>query len=93
MQMDQLFVVMEKLKLETFQRRINMNQCLSTNETSTQCARPLKNPTVEEYFDGQIQLARQRVEELCIKKAKLEALGMLDYTHNDLMVLLNSYPF
>lgn len=52
-----------------------------------------KSQTVGEHFDEQIQMARQRLEELCIKKAKLEALGMINHPYPDLIALLTSYPF
>lgn len=35
--------------------------------------------TVGESLDNKIKCARQRVEELCVTKAKAEALGILDY--------------
>ncbi len=35
--------------------------------------------TVGQSLDSRIKHARQQVEELCITKAKAEALGVLDY--------------
>ena len=35
-------------------------------------------PTIKEVLDMRIEQARKRVEQLCIKKAKLETLNMLD---------------
>jgi len=35
-------------------------------------------PTIKEVPDARIEQARKRVEERCIKKAKLETLNMLD---------------
>jgi hypothetical protein len=46
----------------------------STNE----CSAKKSDPTIKEVLDARIEQARKRVEELCIKKAKLETLNMLD---------------
>ena len=35
--------------------------------------------TVGDHLDNKIKCARQRVQELCVAKAKAEALGILDY--------------
>jgi hypothetical protein len=49
--------------------------------------------TVEEYFDVQIQAARKHVEELCIKKAKLEALQLHKVPYDELHQLVQCYLF
>ncbi len=36
--------------------------------------------TVGQRLDSKIQGARQRLHDLCVAKAKAEALGMLDYS-------------
>lgn len=36
-------------------------------------------PTIREHLDRRIEVARNNVEELCITKAKLEALNVLDH--------------
>jgi hypothetical protein len=36
-------------------------------------------PTIREILDRRIEVARKNVEELCIAKAKLEALNVLDH--------------
>lgn len=38
-----------------------------------------KSRTVGQSLDVRIKRARQQVEQLCIAKAKAEALGILDY--------------
>lgn len=47
--------------------------------------------TVEEQFDKLIQEARQQVEKLCVKKAKLEAMNLHKYPYSDLVNLLHSW--
>ena len=56
---------------------------------------PYNDPkfTLREHCDRQIAEARQRVEDLTIKKAKLETLNMLDYPYNQLRTLLDFFPF
>lgn len=56
---------------------------------------PYQDPkfTLRDHCELQIKQARERVEELTIKKAKLETLGMLDYPYNQLRNLLDFYPF
>ena len=51
----------------------------STTETQTVSSRVIKQEeTVGQYLDRNIEVARKRVESLCITKAKLEAVGMLN---------------
>lgn len=49
--------------------------------------------TVDEVFKQQIEQARKHVEELCIKRAKLEALNMSSMPYNQIRNLLEFYPF
>lgn len=43
---------------------------------------PARTQTVGENLDQWIAACRQRLEELCIIKAKAEACGLLDYPHS-----------
>lgn len=45
---------------------------------ANECVKQITEPTIKEVLDGRIDQARRRVEELCIKKAKLETLNMLN---------------
>jgi hypothetical protein len=56
------------------------------NESDTSRA---PQPTVKEVLDNNIALARRHVEELCIKKAKLETLNMLDMPYFQVADLFN----
>jgi hypothetical protein len=49
--------------------------------------------TVGEVYDKRIENARKMVEQLCVKKAKLEALNMLHMPYRELSELLDTYPF
>lgn len=58
---------------------------------------PTKNDvevlTVDEVFKRRIEQARKDVEELCIRRAKLEALNMSSMPYNQIRNLLEIYPF
>lgn len=56
---------------------------------------PMNDPkaTIEEVFNSQIETARQRVEALCVQKAKLEALNMHKMPFQQVRSLLDLYPF
>ena len=48
--------------------------------TETMASAPLEvNDTVGQALDRRIKSARERVERLCIAKAKAEACGILDF--------------
>lgn len=49
--------------------------------------------TVKQAIDEAIKQSRIRTEQLCINKAKLETLGLLDMPFSDLHKLLNVCPF
>lgn len=49
--------------------------------------------SVGQCLDRQIEMARKRVEDLCIRKAKLEAMNMLNHPMAQLMYLLDGNPF
>lgn len=54
---------------------------------------PQKAPeTVKQVLDRNIQESKQRTEALCINKAKLETLGLLDMPHAQLSNLLSTWP-
>lgn len=69
--------------------------CIGPTDAKTQTVSGCKKKpvTVDETFDEQIKSARKRVEELCVKKAKLEALNMLHMPYDDLRTLLEVYRF
>lgn len=46
------------------------------------------NPSVKEVLDEEILRARKHLEDLCIKKAKLETLGLLELPYGELNRLL-----
>lgn len=56
-------------------------------------ANPYSNPkiTLGEHYDIMITQARERVEELCVKKAKLEALQLLNHPYHQMRQLMDSY--
>ena len=53
------------------------------NQETDGCSAPQKKEqrplTIREELDRKIKAARKHVEELCITKAKLEALNVLDH--------------
>ncbi len=49
--------------------------------------------TVDEVFAERIEQARKHLEQLCIKRAKLEALGMKDYPYREIIGLLETYLY
>ena len=49
--------------------------------------------TVDEVFQEQIEGARKFLEQLCIKRAKLEALNMHKMPYNEVRSLLETYTF
>jgi hypothetical protein len=56
--------------------------CLSENFATegTDTGRMIGKPvTIGEHLDRRIEVARKNVEDLCITKAKLEALNVLDH--------------
>lgn len=58
--------------------------------TKTQSLAPPK--TVKQVLDEAIQKSRQRTEALCVNKAKLETLGLLEMPHSALEGLLSQWP-
>jgi len=58
--------------------------------TKTQSLAPPK--TVKQVLDTAIQESRQRTEALCVNKAKLETLGLLEMPHESLTHLLSTWP-
>jgi hypothetical protein len=73
--------------------------CISaeTNQCSELKRNPWNDPklTVGEAMDIRIQEARYVVEQLCIQKAKLEAMDWLKLPYHDTRKLINceGYPF
>ena len=54
---------------------------------------PKKEPeTVKQVLDRNILESKQRTEALCINKAKLETLGLLDMPYTQLSNLLSTWP-
>lgn len=54
---------------------------------------PKKEPeTVKQVLDQRILESKQRTEALCINKAKLETLGLLDMPYMQLSNLLSTWP-
>lgn len=52
------------------------------------------DPTVGEHLDKQIQGTREKLEQLCILKAKAEASGLLNFPHRFVSEVANAYsPF
>lgn len=64
------------------------NQC-----ELSKAVNPAPNPTIGEVFDTRIEEARRHVEQLCVKKAKLEALNMLHMPYKQIRDLMETYPF
>lgn len=68
---------------------------------STQCDQKIStvsnaqkaDRTVGEVFDDSITTARKNVENLCIKKAQLEAMQLLNHPYHQLSEMLRAYPF
>lgn len=60
---------------------------------STVSSSPWENPklTIGQACDLRIEQARVQVQRLCIHKAKLEVLNMLDMSHHELQQMLNGY--
>jgi hypothetical protein len=53
---------------------------IAVNDTNINSEAIAREPrTVGQSLDSRIKHARQQVEQLCIAKAKAEALGILDY--------------
>lgn len=48
--------------------------------------------TVKQVLDRNIQESKQRTEAICINKAKLETLGLLDMPYTQLNNLLSTWP-
>lgn len=66
------------------------------NTCATEKLNPYSNPkiTLGEHYDIQIQAARERVEELCVAKAKLEAMQLLNHPYHQMTKLVNgAYSF
>jgi hypothetical protein len=63
-----------------------------TTQTSSVLAKACQK-TVDEVLQEQIEQARKAVENLCIKRAKLEALNMHKMPYNEVRNLLDTYPF
>jgi hypothetical protein len=64
------------------------------NPTTGLCDSPVAaeaTRTVKEYLDTAIAESKKHTETLCIRKAKLETLGLLDMPHAELSVLLSSW--
>lgn len=73
----------------------NGKLCPASPDCGTIKAVPVRKPeTVGEVLDDAIQSAREQVEQLCILKAKAEALNVLDYPHDFLQKLaFPHHPF
>lgn len=56
-----------------------MHETNSCAQTVCNAPQAIKQPTVAEFFDKEIETARKRVEMLCINKAKAEACNLLNY--------------
>jgi hypothetical protein len=52
-----------------------------------------KPKTIGEVFDQRIESARKMVERLCVQKAKLEALQMLNHPYVEMRDLINGEMF
>lgn len=65
--------------------------------STAQCERTLGQApapkTIGEVFDQRIEQARKTVERLCVQKAKLEALQMLNHPYVEMRDLINGDPF
>lgn len=57
-------------------RTVSQNLAIKCTDIGKIVAKPV---TIGEYLDQQITDARKRVEKLCVIKAKLEALNVLDH--------------
>lgn len=67
-----------------------------TDGTADRIVTPWANPklTVGEAMDIQIKEARQRVQNLCVQKAKLEAMDWLSLHYHEVTNLLRPHdPF
>jgi hypothetical protein len=64
-----------------------------TAPLSSQSSQALPSLTVGEVLDERIADARKKLEAACVKKAKAEALQILDWPFDDLSRLLDLYPF
>lgn len=66
--------------------------CSSTSGMSPRdkASEPTK-PTVKEHFDEMIENSRKTTERLCVNKAKLELLGLLDMPHQELQNLVGGW--
>ena len=62
------------------------------NQACAGLKQPYKSRTVGEALDQQIEQARKWVEQLCIRKAKAEALNVLDHPFDFYVGLVDS-PF
>lgn len=70
------------------------NGCIKqTNVCKDATTLPQKPQTIGEQCDHMLVIARQKVLDLCIKKAKLEALNMLDHPYHEMMDLMQIYPY
>jgi len=49
--------------------------------------------TLGEVCDQRIERARKQVERLCIQKAKLEAMNLLNHPYTEMRDLINGEPF
>ena len=68
--------------------------CTVTKEVGQTPAPKQKEETVGEYLDKEIQDTRQRLERMCITKAKAEATQMLGYPINFIRNLVSpGYDF
>lgn len=64
------------------------------NPTTGLCDSPVAaedTRTVKEYLDNAIAESKKHTETLCIRKAKLETLGLLDLPHAALSILLSRW--
>lgn len=78
----------------TLSRCSDMCNCDNSQTTSATCGQQPEQPvdkTVDEVFQAQIEQARKFVEELCVKRAKLEALNMHKMPYNEVRNLLDTY--
>lgn len=71
-----------------------MGEILSTDpcpKVNPDCAKPKQVRTIRTNLDEEIKRARERVENLCIAKAKAETLGILDYPHKEVVKILGNW--
>ena len=69
-----------------------MSNRISTNRCAVDIAKqPTKHLTVGETMDEAIREAREKVERLCIRKVKLEAMNLLNHPYEELTNLFDRW--